>query len=244
VAGFKTHITTSSLLGVVYGGGGLALGVPLSTCLLAGGLCSVSGMLPDLDSDSGIPLRESIAFSAAVVPMLMIERFEQLGLDHEQMVLAAGLIYLLIRFVIAGVFKRYTVHRGMWHSIPAAATVGLVAFMICQCEEISLRVFKSGGVVLGFMSHLVLDEIYSVEMKRGRMRLKKSFGTALKFWGNRTWANISTYGKLIAVIALAFGDQMYMASLEHLQGGAADTTQAAHRIVEQLKDAATDGQRR
>ena len=35
------------------------------------------------------------------------------------------------------------------------------------------------GLIIGFMSHLLLDEIYSVDV-RG-VRLKKSFGTALKF---------------------------------------------------------------
>ena len=38
------------------------------------GVCAASrGMLPDLDSGPGVPLRESVSFAAAVVPMLMIE---------------------------------------------------------------------------------------------------------------------------------------------------------------------------
>ena len=54
MAGFKTHITTSSVLGVAYGATARCLyDVPLPTCLLAGGLCGVSGMLPDLDSGPG-----------------------------------------------------------------------------------------------------------------------------------------------------------------------------------------------
>ena len=65
MAGFKTHIGVSGVLGVAYGGAGFAMyDVPLSTslptCVLAGGLCGVSGMLPDLDSGSGVPLREKI----------------------------------------------------------------------------------------------------------------------------------------------------------------------------------------
>ncbi|MBN2292690.1 MAG: metal-dependent hydrolase, partial [Pirellulales bacterium] len=69
MAGFRTHITISSLAGVGYGvGANLLFDMPIPTCLLAGGLCSVSGMLPDIDSDSGVPLRESLAFAAAVVP--------------------------------------------------------------------------------------------------------------------------------------------------------------------------------
>jgi hypothetical protein len=81
-------------------------------------------MLPDLDSDSGVPLREMSMFWAAVVPMLMIDRFRDLGLSTEAMAVAAMLIYVAIRFIAVEFFKRYTVHRGMWHSLPAAASSG------------------------------------------------------------------------------------------------------------------------
>ena len=43
MAGFKTHITTSTVLGIGYGAGAHVLyNVPLPTCALAAGLCSVS----------------------------------------------------------------------------------------------------------------------------------------------------------------------------------------------------------
>ena len=60
-------------------GVGLSYGFPIQSCLLAGGLCSVAGILPDLDSDSGVPYRESVAFISAFVPLLLINRFESLG---------------------------------------------------------------------------------------------------------------------------------------------------------------------
>ena len=73
MAGFKTHISVSGMIGIGYGAAGLLLWeMQPATCVLAGGLCCVSGMLPDLDSDSGIPLRESLSLGAAVVPMMMI----------------------------------------------------------------------------------------------------------------------------------------------------------------------------
>ncbi len=216
MAGFKTHFSTSTALGLVYGAGGVALGIPWETSLVAGSLCAVSGMLPDLDSDSGIPLRETSTFLAAMVPVMLLRRFEQLGLTNEHMVLAAIAVYVLIRFVLVEVFKRYTVHRGMWHSYPAAAITGLAAFLICSDDEVSLRMFKAGGVVLGFMSHLVLDEIWSIERGRIGWRMKKSAGTALKFYSKSTWSNVSAYGKLILLIALVFGDKFLMTSVQDL----------------------------
>ena len=103
MADFKTHIAFSSVLGIGYGATAYALfDVPIPTCVLAGGLCGVSGMLPDIDSGPGVPLRESMAFAAAVVPMMLIPRFPQLGMSSELIVLAGAGIYLMIRFVIAG----------------------------------------------------------------------------------------------------------------------------------------------
>lgn len=215
MAGFKTHITTSTVIGIGYGATAhLAFQVPLEQCMLAAGLCSVSGMLPDLDSDSGIPVRETIGFSAAVVPMLLMDRFKALDFTPSAMVLAGMLIYISIRFGVAEIFKRYTVHRGMWHSIPAAATAGLLAYLLCSDADMRIKLFKSMAVVIGFMSHLILDEIYSIDTTKGVPRLKKSFGTALKFWSTRSmWANVSTYGKLAILIFAVIGDPMLMKSL-------------------------------
>ena len=105
--------------------------MPWPACLLAGGLCSVSGMLPDLDSGPGVPLRESVAFAAAVVPMLLVDRLEHMRLAPESIVLVGGLIYLLIRFGAGKLLTSFTVHRGMFHSLPALAIVGEFAYLIC-----------------------------------------------------------------------------------------------------------------
>ena len=211
MADFKTHISTSTAIGVGYGVAGyLGLDAPITTCVLAGGLCSVAGMLPDLDSDTGVPVRETMSFAAAVVPMLMMDRFSHLGWSHEMMVVVGGALYLAIRFGLAEIFKRYTVHRGMWHSIPAAAVAGLLAFLVCSCDDMLLRSYKAIAVVVGFLSHLVLDELWSIDIQRGRLRFKKSFGTALKFWSGSTWANISTYAKLLILAGIAFYDPIAM----------------------------------
>lgn len=232
MAGFKTHITTSTVVGVGYGLlGHFGLEMPWPTCILAGGLCGLAGMLPDLDSDSGVPVRETMTFAAAVVPLLMIERFRSLGLTPEMMVLLGGALYLLVRFGVAKIFKRYTVHRGMWHSIPACVTIGLFAFLICSCNEMDRRLFKTFAVMLGFMVHLVLDELYSIEWKGGMFRTKSSFGTAIKFYSKSRWANISTYGKLVLLLLIAVGDPLVM---EHYGLQDRQLPQMAHQLVDQF----------
>jgi hypothetical protein len=210
MAGFETHLTVSTVTGIGYGLWGWQCGAPIETCILAGGLCSVSGMLPDLDSDSGRPVQEMSCFAAAVIPMLMLERFENFGWSREMMVLAAAAIYAAVRFGVAEVFKRFTVHRGMWHSIPACLACGLLAFLIVAGQDIPIRAFKAGAVSLGFFSHLVIDEIWSLRLRSGRLNIKKSFGTALKFFGGSPYANFSVYAKLAVLAFLAVGDPMLM----------------------------------
>ena len=211
MAGFKMHITTSTVLGAVYGGAGYAMyDMPLPACILAGGLCGVSGMLPDLDSEPGVPLRESIAFAASVVPMLLVHRFESLGLAPESMVLIGAAIYRIIRFGLSRLLKWYTVHRGMFHSLPAAVIAAELGFLLSGNPDVNIRLYKAGAIFVGFMSHLVLDEVYSIGFKYGMPKLKKSFGTAMKVWGKSQWANVSCYAKLAILTYLAFNDPGWM----------------------------------
>jgi hypothetical protein len=203
MAGFKTHITVSSILGVGYGAAAYGYyHLPPSTCLLAAGLCGVSGMLPDLDSGPGRPLHESCTFAAAAVPMLLIDHFEAWGLNHEMIVIAGAALYFLIRFGLPEVLKRLTEHRGMFHSLPTALIFGELAFLLSSGTDERLRLFKAGGVVLGFLSHLILDEIWSVEFFSKHPGLKKSFGTAFKFFGKGWLPNIFTF-TLLGLITFA-----------------------------------------
>jgi membrane-bound metal-dependent hydrolase YbcI (DUF457 family) len=234
MAGFKTHITVSSLMGVGYGGAAyLMYGVPWPTCLLAGGLCGVSGMLPDIDSDSGRPLHESMAFAAAVVPMMLLGRFQHWGMSHESIILAGAGVYLLIRFGLAALLKRYTVHRGMFHSLPAALIFGEVAFLLASGDDVRLRAYKAGAVVLGYLSHLVLDEIYSIQWSGGRLRLKNSFGTALKLFGQGWWPNLSAYLKLAILTAVILFEPQWPQTLPQ-PGGASSVQQTASRLIDRI----------
>ncbi|MGI9455510.1 MAG: metal-dependent hydrolase [Aeoliella sp.] len=236
MADFRTHVTTSSVLGVGYAGMGIAIGMPIETSLVAGGLCGVSGMLPDLDSDSGIPIRESTGFAAALVPMLLVDRFQAVGMPYDRMVLLTASLYFLIRFAGASLLGRFTVHRGMFHSIPAALIFAGLAFLICGCVNVEMRYFKSGAVFFGVMSHLLLDELYSVEWKGGSWRLKKSSGTALKLWGKNGWANFSTYAKLAVVAVLITGEPSVMRSLESRNPELAEKSQRVHGYLDGLFD--------
>ncbi len=212
MADFKTHLTFSTTLGIAYGGAAYGLfHLPEQTCILAGGLCSVSGMLPDIDSNSGKPLRESLAFMAAIVPMMLADRLRSMGISAETTIMAGALVYVFVRFGLGYFLKHYTVHRGMFHSLPAVIIFGELAFLLASGEDTWLRAYKAGGVVFGYLSHLLLDEVYSVEWKRGWIRVKKSFGTAIKMYSKRSlWPNLSTYIKLGLLSYIVFYEPGWM----------------------------------
>jgi membrane-bound metal-dependent hydrolase YbcI (DUF457 family) len=201
--GFSTHVSTGAVLGTGLGLAGYASGLPVTTCAIGAGLCTVGSMLPDVDGDTGVPLRETIPLVAAVVPALLYGSLHAAGWNPEQVALAIGGIYVLIRFGLGEWFKHVTVHRGMWHSIPAALNCGLITLLICSGEDLVPRGFKAAALVAGFLSHLVLDELWCIDW--ARFRLKRSCGTALKLWmGKRWWPNVLTYGMMALLAVAAF----------------------------------------
>ena len=195
MASYRGHLSFSGLLGVGYGS--LALlewGWDWGSVLMGAGLTTLGGLLPDLDSDSGVPVRELFGFSAAVVPILLFDRVNsrcQQSTELTLVVLAA--IYLFIRYVLSYIFKHFTVHRGMFHSIPALLIAGLATYLLYPSGNARMRLFLSGAVMIGFLSHLVLDEIYSVDLMGAHLRLNKYAGSALKFFSKSWAATLTTY---------------------------------------------------
>jgi len=184
----------SSVLGAAYGAAGSwFLNLDWGPALLGAGVATLGGLLPDLDSDSGVPVRELFGLAATIIPLLLLPRLRLLGLSVEQTIVLLALIYLFIRYGIANVFKRYTVHRGMFHSIPGMLIAGLGLFLVYNTGNELVRWFVAGGVMLGFLSHLVLDELCSVDFMGARIRLNKFAGSALKFWSPSALATFIAY---------------------------------------------------
>jgi hypothetical protein len=218
MAMFPTHIRCSTLAGI--GGGTVAFlgyGVPLTTSMVGAGLCCVGGILPDIDSGPGIPLREITTFLASVVPTMLITRLLAYRFTQESLILTGAIIYIAIRFGLSHFLRNYTVHRGMFHSFPSMAIFGELTYLLFYGESRFVRLFMVSSVCLGFFIHLLLDEIYSVEWD-GKPRLKKSFGTAMKFVGPGWWPNFTCYAKLAVLTFLVMNDPSVIQQLYTGQG--------------------------
>ena len=224
MANFREHITVSGMLGLGYGlGSVVAFEFNPLQGLLAACFTGVSGMLPDLDSDNGRPVREMFGLLGAVAPLLLVNRvtaFFGLPGDPETVMLVVIALYLAIKYGGATLVSRLSVHRGMFHSLPALIIAAEAVYLAYPGPRASVKLLMAGGVAVGFLSHLLLDELYSVEMKGSRLRLKQSSGTALKWSGNEFFPNVFAF-TLMATLS-------YAVLLEEGwfdQGGASSTNQ-------------------
>ena len=200
MAGYRQHLTVAGLCGAGYGVAAAASGAftPVQGAIAAG-LTGLAGMLPDLDSDSGRPLRELTSAVAAVAPLVMLRHLVDFFGSVDAMILSGGAIYVTVRYGGSWLLKRVSVHRGMFHSLPALGVAAMIVFLAYKSEYTRVRCLMAGGVAIGFLSHLVLDELYSVQVKGTRVRLNKFSGTALKWFGNDLPANAVCYALLFTL---------------------------------------------
>lgn len=200
MADFRTHLSVAAGGGVLLALGGwqATLWTPTEALSVAV-LTAFGGILPDIDSDNSHAIRLIFmlaAMLAVIAGVLSLQGQVTLGV---LLVACAGL-YVGVRYVLSELFKRFTVHRGIWHSLLAVAFCGLgVSGISYQLLAQSAWTAWAQGLALIFGSviHLLLDEVYSVDLVG--TRIKRSFGTAFKPFAYREPINS------LLLLALAVG---------------------------------------
>ena len=202
MANYQQHISFSVIVGISSGiFGYFALQQPPAVCLLAMLLAAVGGFIPDLDSDHSIPARETFAFLAAIAPILLLWRLGERQLPLEWLTVLIAALYLTIRFGVSRVFRRLTVHRGMWHSIPAVVILGELVFLTYSQLRPGARLFVALSAMAGMFSHLLLDEIYAVDFMGLRLKRNQFSGSAISLYSASATATAFTY---LLLVGLAF----------------------------------------
>lgn len=204
MASYLGHLSFSSALGAAYGSAAVWFwDMDWGPAFLGAGMTALGGLLPDVDSDSGVPVRELFGLGAVLVPLLLIQRLESYGLSVEQVLVIVSALYLLIRYGVSRVFKRFTAHRGIYHSLPALGIAGLIVFLLYHSPDLNLRLYLAAGTMLGFLSHLVLDELCSVDFEGGAVKLNQFAGSALKLFSPSWPITLGAYGILAVLSWLA-----------------------------------------
>ena len=203
MANFTTHLYGGAAVASIASLGMYSLGLAdTRQAQFYFALGTIGGLLPDIDSDSSTPVRGF--FTLLGVALAFVVSFAVVGkVPLAELGLVWLSIFCFVRFGVFEVFARLTVHRGVWHSwlaafFVAAATTNLAFWSI---RTPVLEAWLSGlFVAIGYVTHLCLDEIASVDLLNSRV--KRSFGTALKPFSA---SSLSASGlMLIALLVLIY----------------------------------------
>lgn len=207
MASYRGHLAFSSLLGVASAGWTASQWhMDWGPIVLGAGLTTLGGLLPDLDSGSSVPVRELFGLAAAVTPFLLLRLVLSQGFSMEQTLVILSGVHLLIRYGARALLGKLTVHRGMFHSIPAMLVAGLLVLLAYHGPDSRIRLYLAGSVMLGYLSHLVLDELCAVDLMGAKLHPKKYAGSPLKLFSSSLPATVTTYGLLAWLVYLVWLD--------------------------------------
>ena len=186
MANFTTHIAVGTVVSGALATLTLAADVVGPESLIAVTMAGVLGsVLPDIDLKDSRPSRAMFAGLGIFFSFAVLFTFATKFSIAELWILWLGTL-LFVRFGLHAVFHHFAVHRGIWHSLLAAvfsmaATAIVFHHMLGRHEGVAW--LGAGFLLIGFLTHLLLDEIYSVDVMD--TRVKASFGTALKLFDRR-----------------------------------------------------------
>ncbi len=181
MANFPTHIGVGALVSGALATLTLAADVVAPENVVAVTVAGVLGsVLPDIDLKDSRPSRAMFSGLAAFFSFIALFLFVDKVSIAELWLVALG-TFLFIKFVAHTIFHRMSYHRGIYHSLLAAAffaflTAAVYKHLLGRHEGVAW--LAAGFMAVGYLVHLTLDEIYSVDVMD--TRIKKSFGTALK----------------------------------------------------------------
>jgi membrane-bound metal-dependent hydrolase YbcI (DUF457 family) len=181
MANFPTHIAIGTIVS-----GGLAT-VTLATDvvgpenLVAVTLAGVLGsVLPDIDLKDSRPSRAMFSGLAVFFAFAVLFSLERPYSVAEMMVLWLGTL-VAVRYLGQALFYHFSYHRGIWHSLLAALFAAFFTAVVYRWllgRPDGVAWLAGVFMLVGFLTHLILDELYSVDVSD--TRIKASFGTALK----------------------------------------------------------------
>ena len=201
MANFKTHLYAASGIGGIAAIACMKAGAaPYSETPVLLGLGTLGGLLPDIDSEHSVPIRIGFNLLAFTLAFLVMFQFAGKYTVLELTMIWLG-VFLTVRYLVLEVFNACTSHRGIFHSVLAAAffslgTVSLSSHLFDKPHPIAW--LYGAFIGLGYLVHLSLDELFSVDLLNRRLKL--SFGSALKLASLKYWR--ATALMSLAVVAV------------------------------------------
>lgn len=212
MANFTTHSAAGTLAAGALATLTLAANVVAPENLVAVTLVGVLGsVLPDIDLKDSRPSRALFAGLAIFFSFAVLFTYATRYSVAELWIIWLGTL-LFVRYALQALFHNLAVHRGIWHSLLAAVFVSVltaIVFAKVLDRPEGVAWLAAGFMFVGYIVHLALDEIYSVDVMD--TRIKSSFGTALKLIDSRhPRATLAMLAATAAAVMLAPSTKMFV----------------------------------
>jgi len=212
MASFAQHVNTA----VVISGITIAplyssslIDINQSLALLFFGM--IGGILPDIDLENSKPIQITSSILSIFIPLLAILTLLD-SLSISKMLFIWLLSAMLLHFFIFRILLHFTIHRGVIHTIPMgvlfAQSINILFYHVLEFEQL-FSLLCGIFLFLGFIIHLLLDEI--VSLNAFGMSFKKSLGTALKFYDKN-----NIIGSVLLYISIIILQVLYPTNFEHI----------------------------
>lgn len=201
MANFRTHAVVGVIASGMMSTLVLAAGAVPPSEMVAVAMAGVIGaILPDVDLQNSRASQAMFAILALFLSFALLFQFSPKLSIAEMWIVWIG-TFVSVRFGLHNVFHKYAVHRGIFHSVLAGV------FFACVASAMCFHLFDTNATVawlagsfmfVGYLIHLLLDEMYSVDFHGDR--IKRSFGSALKLI---EWRSMSASFFMAVAVALA-----------------------------------------
>jgi len=218
MANFNTHLSVAATASAMISGTLLSMEVlSPNEAVIAFVLGTLGGLLPDVDSARSTSIK--VGFNVLSLLMTIMFIFvESSTYSLVEMFIMSALVFSGIRYGFLELFRKISKHRGMFHSVPVALIWGtVVAILMYFFFALNSLVSWVYGlmIIIGYLVHLILDEMYSVDLRN--RRVKKSWGTAFKFYKLKTTTDkiqtVLVYSALIGLLSIAPDTSMIQTEL-------------------------------
>jgi membrane-bound metal-dependent hydrolase YbcI (DUF457 family) len=201
--GYTTHLLVSSVTGIAccaisyYG-----LHIEPFPALAQIPLAICAGLAPDMDAEASIPTRQFFNTIAILLGLLLLCTYFKRYLHNLPMVfLMFFAVYFLITMICYDLFTRFTSHRGIFHSIPAALVAGEVSMVLFHFGSQKSQLALGLTATVGYLMHLIADDFHSKLFPHSRKSFHKKHHvkTTLKWHSHSTLATLACYLLLVAL---------------------------------------------
>lgn len=186
MANFTTHIAIGTVVSGALATLTLAADVIAPENLVAVTMAGVLGsVLPDIDLKDSRPSQAMFGGLAVFFSFVVLFTIAYKFSIAEMWLIWLGTL-VGVRYGGQWLFHRFSYHRGIWHSLLAGVFfwfLTAITFKYVLNRHEGVAWLAGGFLFVGYLTHLVLDEIYSVDVLD--TRIKASFGTAVKLFDRK-----------------------------------------------------------